>query len=128
MNWFSREYSRRISNGVRCVVAENKVRLTTRSNPYLVTQKPFPMARMSTCKPCQQLLVTKQEDKARQSFALSFLCEVLHPCLKCAPCLRCGVIHCIVARLMKGRYHGALVIVMTIVIGVRAMTANTTKT
>ena len=28
---------------------------------------------------------------------------------------------------MKGRYHGAFVIVMTVVIGVRAMTANTTK-
>jgi hypothetical protein len=37
-----------------------------------------------------------------------------------------GVIYGIVARLMKGRYH-ALVIVMTVVIGVRAMTANTTK-
>jgi hypothetical protein len=28
---------------------------------------------------------------------------------------------------MKGRHHGALVIAMTVVIGVRAMTANTTK-
>jgi hypothetical protein len=33
------------------------------------------MAWMSTASPANALLVTKQEDKARQSFALSFLCE-----------------------------------------------------
>jgi len=51
MKWFSREYFRRISNDVRCVVAGNQVRLTTRSNSYPVTQKPFAMARMSTASP-----------------------------------------------------------------------------
>jgi len=51
MNWLSREYFRRISNDVRCAVAENQVRLTTRSNSYPVTQKLFAMARMSTASP-----------------------------------------------------------------------------
>jgi hypothetical protein len=34
-------------------------------------------------KPSQDPLVTKQDDKARQSFALLFLCEALLPYLIC---------------------------------------------
>jgi hypothetical protein len=39
-----------------------------------------------------------------------------------------AIIPCIVVRLMKGRYEGTLIIMMVVVIGVRAMTANMTKT
>ena len=83
---------------------------------------------MSTASPANTCWsLSRRTKRVKASPCRSFV-KHFTPVSDALRCLGYGVIHYIVARLMKGRYHGALVIMMTVVIGVRVMTANTTKT
>ena len=66
-------------------------------------------------KPSQDLFVTKQDDKALLPYLICIVSRI-----ECNP-LQCCI-------LMKGRHQGALVIIMIVMICVRTVTANTTKT